>query len=140
MKNHKYSILLSINFIIFNFRRLKEDIRNDLPARWRKGLEEKSCFMKGRRVLLIYFLFFISLISLILIFNLFLSLFKILFFVWHFVFYFCFIIPKIITVFHDSFICLIQIQTFRFQFSASDLVWISQCTASVREHTVQYVP
>ena len=31
------SILLSINFIIFNFRRLKEDVRFGLPAEWRRG-------------------------------------------------------------------------------------------------------
>ena len=34
-------------FTIFNFRRLKKDVRIGLPAGWRKEVGEKRCFMIG---------------------------------------------------------------------------------------------
>ena len=46
--NHSSIILLSINFIIFNFGRLKEDVRIGLPSGWRKEVGEERCFMKYR--------------------------------------------------------------------------------------------
>ena len=70
---NKSTILLSINFIIFYFRTLKEDVRIGLLAGWRKGVEEVRCFMKDNSVLLINYLFIIYLIRLIPIFNFFLS-------------------------------------------------------------------
>ena len=54
--------MLSINFMILNFRILKENVRIGLLAGWRKGVGKERCFMKGKCVLLIDFLFFINLI------------------------------------------------------------------------------
>ena len=40
------SILFSINFIIFNFRKLRKDVRIELPAGWRKGVGRRDASWK----------------------------------------------------------------------------------------------
>ena len=101
---HNFALNELHNF--FFFRILQEDVRIGLPAGWRKGVWEERCFMKGKCVLLINFLLFIYLISLISILNFVLSLFIISFLCNFFRYIFFF---KIITSFNDSFNCLIQI-------------------------------
>ena len=127
-------------FTIFNFIRLKEDVRIGLPAGWRVGVGEERCFMKGRCVILINFLFFI-IVSFphSIFFNHFLQ--SLLFCeialclcLYHFSpmeghthFYSCIIVLKIINIFHDSFICFIQIMYLL-------------CSNFLLLYTVPYVP
>ena len=59
----------SINFIISNFRRLKEDVRSGLPAKWRKGVGVRDASWKvSVSFWLIFFSSFIVLVLFLYIF------------------------------------------------------------------------